>query len=465
MKHKAKLSRQIREFWFRRRWIILAVAGFLSAFFEFIEFVREPTALRNPQYVVEMLLQGAVIPFLLVTLHQTEAQKNLAVNNLSYHNVFVNQLNNAKNWDELIEIIGQFPRNILPLSGVCLLIRTRDSNQFVIEFSQSFDMELQMVTSPNSPELREMKCRQWEFERVSGLELCNCLPEDQTGQKTARHHRYCLPLTEGNSVLGLLHLYLPIPYRVSKAQKDFLQSVRPEIALSINEANLKRKETLQQSAIEAERRHLASDLHDTLGQDLAYLRNKIDQVIQEQTFRKPAMMKQELGQMRLAAEEANQAVRNLLTTTYPNQITPLDARLFAYAKGISERSNFAVSLESNGISKTLDPHVQFQIFLIFREILANIEKHANAQQVTIALNWSDEELTMVISDDGRGFQPDHLNNTDHFGLAIIETRTRELFGNVSIASAPKQGTQVSVWLPLIHLQHPAGFNSVPIESS
>ena len=154
--------------------------------------------------------------------------------------------------------------------------------------------------------------------------------------------------------------------------------------------------------------------------------------------------------MRLVAEAANQTVRNILAVTHSNQGSLLDERLLAYAKAVGERANLKISLAARGQSHILNPHMQFQIFLIFREVLANIEKHAHARAATIDLAWSDEELEMAIADDGRGFMTDRLDKNDHFGLTIIETRTREMNGHLSIISAPNAGTKVSVRLPIHH---------------
>jgi len=245
----------------------------------------------------------------------------------------------------------------------------------------------------------------------------------------------------------VLHLYLPITYKLSKAQIDFFESIEPEIVLSITNANLKRTGELREAAFETERLRLASDLHDTLGQDLAYLRNKLDHLIQSRAA-VGGVLNAELNQMRVVAEEANQTVRNILAVTHSNQGAQVDERLLAYAKVIGERANLDIKLESQGRAQALNPNMQFQIFLIFREVLANIEKHANAQHVTIALVWSEAGLSIGINDDGRGFLTDQLDKRDHYGLTIMETRTREMNGHLAIISAPNEGTKVTIQIPI-----------------
>ena len=445
MDSKAGFISQARGIWLERRWLILAVVALLSVLLELPEITTEPYFFRDPLHNIELIIHGIILPGMLITLQRTENQKNEAINTLSLLESFVYQLNRAQSWDELIEIIVQFPRNILPLAGTCLWIYAPASKSFDVELSRIFETTVQTNLHQNSLALKDMNCCQAETDKISGMRLCNCPLQNMF--PTMHHHRYCLPLADSNAIVGLLHLYLPLSYKLLKEQKNLLNNAVPEIILSIDKAILQRKTILQEGTIETERLRLASDLHDTLGQDVAYLRNKLDQLIEGSTFRRNPLIREELHQMRLVAEGANQTVRNILAVTHSNQGAKLEDRLLAYARAISERANLAISLESIGQSQTLSTHMQFQIFLMFREILANIEKHANAQEVHITLTWTNEELELAISDDGGGFTMDHLDKNDHFGLTIIETRAKEMNGSMSVISAPNQGTQVSIRLP------------------
>ena len=450
MKPNTRFMVGMREIWLRGHWLIMAVAVFLLSLLELPEIKKEPSFFSDPIHVLELMLHGVILPVMLVTLQRTETRRYKAVNTLSLHDSFIYQLNKARNWEELIEIIVQFPRNIVPLSGIRLLIYSSDSNKFDLELARIFETNVQMAGSQTPLKLEDMECSQFEINKIEGVRICNCPFQLQNRDDNNFYKRYCLPLPNANSIVGVLHLILPLSYKLREDQKGFLNSIVPEIAISINKALLQRKFLLQDAAIETERLRLASDLHDTLGQDLAYLRNKIDQLIQSSSFRKTPFVQQELNQMRIVAEEANQTVRNIVAVTHSNHGTLLDDRLLAYAKAIAERAKLDISLESHGQTQILNPHMQFQIFLIFREVLANIEKHARAHRVMIALTWSDEELAMAISDDGIGFMPDHLDKNNHFGLTIIETRTREMNGHMSVVSAPHEGTTVSIRLPIIH---------------
>jgi signal transduction histidine kinase len=324
-----------------------------------------------------------------------------------------------------------------------------NSNRFEFEFVSIFDASLQMADAPNPLKLSDIECCRDTTNPITGLRTCNCQLKLQIQENKAFHRRYCLPLPSADAVVGVLHLYLPVSYKLTQDQRDFFGSIVPEIVLSIMNANLIRTGELREAAFQTEKLRLANDLHDTLGQDLAYLRNTLEQLIQNQSAH-GTVLEEDFNQMFMAAEEANQTVRNILAVTRSNQGSALGDRMLAYAKAIGERAKLHITLESQGRVETLSQHMQFQVFLIFREALANIEKHAKAQKVTITLHWSEDELAIAITDDGRGFLTDRLDQRSHFGLTIIETRTRELNGHLAIVSAPNEGTKISIRVPISH---------------
>ena len=449
MKQLKKFVAQIREAWIKYHWPILASLGFLSTAVELLKYIRDPSYIEDPIRALELVLQGIVLPVLLLNLQRIENQRNTALQILTLRDALVYQLNQTDNWDEIFKSISQFTRNMIPLSGICLLLQAPNSNKFDFEFVRVFDNDLQIMDAPNAIGLNDTECCCNGITPNVMLKPCHCSLKLQVEANKALYQRYCLPLFAADAVLGVLHLYLPGTYGLSESQISLFAGIQPAVSISISNANLKRTNALREAAVEAERLRLASDLHDTLGQDLAYLQNKIHQYVQSDA---PGVTisKDELNQMQVVAEGANRTVRNILSITHASHEDQIDEWLLDYSKTISERAGFNVALESHGHSQTLSPHVLYQIFLIFREALANIEKHAAARNVTIALTWSENELIIAINDDGRGFLTDDLDLRDHFGLTIMETRTRELNGHLAVISAPNKGTRITVQMPIEH---------------
>ena len=115
---------------------------------------------------------------------------------------------------------------------------------------------------------------------------------------------------------------------------------------------------------------------------------------------------------------------------------------------LAERANLQVRLECQGQPSHLSSDIQRQLQFICREALNNIEKHAQASCVDIRVNWSKQELQILIEDDGHGFLPDEAQEANHFGLKIMHDRAQEIHGCLTLNSAVNAGTQVSLWVPL-----------------
>ena len=92
--------------------------------------------------------------------------------------------------------------------------------------------------------------------------------------------------------------------------------------------------------------------------------------------------------------------------------------------------------------------VENQILYIYREALNNIERHAEASKVEVTLMWRERDLTINIQDDGKGFDPQKVDSSSHFGLMIMKERTEVLKGKFELDASPGLGTRIKIWLPV-----------------
>jgi PAS domain S-box-containing protein len=197
-----------------------------------------------------------------------------------------------------------------------------------------------------------------------------------------------------------------------------------------------------------ERARIARNLHDSLGHSLGYLHLKLDQLTGSENLGEAVGPGQELAQMRDVANEAYELVRGMLAASLPSATTDLATALLVRARAVGQRGNFRVQLSSEGESRPLPPIVQQQILYFFQEALFNVERHANAQRVDINLLWGEDDLTIELADDGRGFEADALEDGEHYGLRIMQERAREMNGQLTLTSRPGVGAQVTLRLPL-----------------
>jgi len=219
---------------------------------------------------------------------------------------------------------------------------------------------------------------------------------------------------------------------------------RKQAESKIAEQNQREKKLTQ--ALQTIQLDIARDLHDTLGQNIGFLRMNLEH-LQEMRWSNPDSIQAQLKNMTKAANEAYDLIRTMLAMLQLGFSTePLD--LFSrYGMQVAERASFKFEIDSRGKPTQLFPDQVRQIFYIFREALSNIEKYAGADQVVCELIWDNHALTFEISDNGRGFATNTAQAPDHYGLNFMRTRADLLKGSFAIRSEPGEGTTITVVVP------------------
>ncbi|MBT7828425.1 MAG: histidine kinase, partial [Bacteroidetes bacterium] len=111
-------------------------------------------------------------------------------------------------------------------------------------------------------------------------------------------------------------------------------------------------------------------------------------------------------------------------------------------------SNIKVDFVSHGISELISIKQKTYIYRICQEALSNIQKHADASEVNVQLLGNNEQLTLIIQDNGKGFSYDIGYYTKGNGLNNIRDRAEILNGSCEIESTNKQGTNIKIRIPL-----------------
>ena len=213
---------------------------------------------------------------------------------------------------------------------------------------------------------------------------------------------------------------------------------------TIRERNEKEKRLSQ--TIHTMQLDIARDLHDTIGQNISYLRMKLD-FLAGKKIRKQAEMQLELQNMARAANESYDLIRGTLALLQSDNSTDLFRLFTRYAEQIEERASFKMVFSSQGEARFISAKRMRQLFYIYREILNNIEKHANATEVCMELTWSPTALELGVSDNGCGFDPLKVQYSGHYGLKFMRERAELLNGSLTIQSAIGSGTHMKLWVP------------------
>jgi PAS domain S-box-containing protein len=193
---------------------------------------------------------------------------------------------------------------------------------------------------------------------------------------------------------------------------------------------------------------IARDLHDTIGQNIGYLRMRLDYLADKSLVARTADLSAELNQMSQVANESYDLVRGtlaILQTQNPSDLFQLFKR---YAVQVVERSELKVEFNDEGEPGELSTHQMRQLFYIFREALSNIEKHSGANQVRVNLCWDAGVSILSIIDNGRGFDPAGTATDGHYGLKFMRERTEMMNGSFQLISQPGAGTRIVICVPV-----------------
>jgi signal transduction histidine kinase len=215
-----------------------------------------------------------------------------------------------------------------------------------------------------------------------------------------------------------------------------------------------REQALQQAreaAALAERNCIARELHDSLKQHLFGIKASA-------AAARVYWQRENLERARAAIEdiehstqEAQVEMQALLQQLQPAPLenTSLLEALHTQAQALALRTGARVQVDLTALPEQdrLVPGTQEAIFRLVQEVCANIARHALARTVWLTLRTNEQNLSIMIRDDGQGFDPTRVRGG--MGLSNLRARTSALHGSVSISSQPGQGTTVLLTIPLL----------------
>jgi signal transduction histidine kinase len=199
-----------------------------------------------------------------------------------------------------------------------------------------------------------------------------------------------------------------------------------------------------ETAKEAERRHLARELHDELGQSLTALKLRL------QMARAGTTPDEQLAAALGVVDDLIDRTRRLSIDLRPPLLDEagLAAAVRAYVESNAALAGVDVMLDVEGLERELPPEIETAAFRVVQESLTNVVRHAHARRVDVLLRVADGRLVIRVHDDGRGFDPSVLADGHHFGVLGMTERVRGLGGTFAVTSRPGAGTTVDASLPL-----------------
>ncbi len=206
---------------------------------------------------------------------------------------------------------------------------------------------------------------------------------------------------------------------------------------------------------ERERRRIALELHDRIGQTLTAIKINLQSAQQELD---PERQVQSFDQMVGTVERALQQVRNLSLDLRPSMLDDfgLVAALRWYLDRQAQNAGFRVEFQAAELPERPDPRIETACFRVAQEAVTNIVRHASASSVRVELQQRDEVLYMTISDDGQGFDVQEAisraTRGESIGLLGMQERVQLLGGKLELFSTTGQGSIVRTHFPVTPTQ-------------
>lgn len=254
-----------------------------------------------------------------------------------------------------------------------------------------------------------------------------------------------IPVRAHGKKLGVLNVASADWCGLSSEDLQLLNTIGDMLGTAVERSRLFSQSS--QLGVVQERNRLAREIHDTLAQGLTAVSLQLESA--------DAMLDADLGKQRVQdtiqqalaltranLEEARRSVMDLRATILEEKSLP---------EAVTDLTNsrpypFEITLRID--SPPLAPGIETGIFRIVQEALTNIERHANATAVTLQISHANGLLTLLIVDNGQGFDPKQTAD-DRFGLVGMSERAKLMNGRLTLNTTSNQGTEIIVKIPIV----------------
>jgi PAS domain S-box-containing protein len=249
---------------------------------------------------------------------------------------------------------------------------------------------------------------------------------------------------------------VPNPRHVYCSGRDVTERHRNARALASTKLELHGSQTELQalaarliSIQEDERRRLARELHDSVGQKLAAIS------VEAQALAKHSGVAMDhlvalLHEIPERLASLTEEIRFISHQTYPAILdnVGLVAALEAECEAFSQREGISMVFKSVNAEERLPDEIALCLYRVAQECLTNIARHSGAGRASMTLTGGGGQILLSVVDDGAGFDPAEANGKGGLGLVSMRERVRLVDGKISVASMPGVGTEVEVEIPL-----------------
>ncbi|WP_341315907.1 type IV pili methyl-accepting chemotaxis transducer N-terminal domain-containing protein [Paraburkholderia sp. IMGN_8] len=254
-----------------------------------------------------------------------------------------------------------------------------------------------------------------------------------------------VPVILHQRTLGEIDLFFHEAIELSAQDRDLLDALASHLAGAME--NLRVTALERETAVSEERALLASELHDSIAQSLAFLKIQVQLLRDALPAAADSSVARIVDELDAGVRESTGDVRELLVHFRTRGNTEdIELALRTTLRKFEHQTGLATNLSIEGHGLPLDADVQVQVLHVLQEALSNVRKHAQAREVWLEVQqsplWSFE-----VRDDGEGFDAQqHRPGETHVGMRIMRERAARIGGEVVVDSVPGAGTCVTLTL-------------------
>jgi signal transduction histidine kinase len=224
---------------------------------------------------------------------------------------------------------------------------------------------------------------------------------------------------------------------------------RAEARLRATELGLRMSRAQLLDSVENERSRISRELHDDVGQRLAAMTMTLDDL----GTRLPVPALELHMQIETLSNQSRQLAKDVQTISRNLHVSKLDylglvLACEAFCRELSVRPQLAVAFNARDIPEYVEKEVSLCVYRVLQESVNNAVKHAGARHIGVALWEGNDEIRLVVVDDGLGFDPAAARKGPGMGLISMEERLRVVAGKLSIESRPGAGATIRARVPL-----------------
>jgi signal transduction histidine kinase len=255
-----------------------------------------------------------------------------------------------------------------------------------------------------------------------------------------------LPITNGKAAWGVLSIYGDETLHPTTEEIELLEIIAGQIGIAIENSHL--RDQAERLAIVDERNRLARELHDSVTQSLYSLTLFAETAQRMIAAGDMAETRRCLTEIADSSQQALKEMRLLVHKLRPSTVPEggLFASIEQRLRAVEGRSGVKYNFQADK-TLVLQPGVENALYAITVEALNNALKYARADQVWVALIRDGNSISLEISDNGSGFDPEQAIQSGGLGLASMRERVAELQGNIQIDSTPGEGANIRVCIP------------------